>query len=198
MQADIGRVKEVVKRQRVEEEMQKLVQIAELVIALGAGVSVTSAQAETRPARLPIIQVVGNETADRLRQQAVALYDKPTQLRRAALLHEREAAQRNPADPQLVEALDRAARLHSYKGDHARGRELMQKAARYALERGDVTRAAHAYVDAAFIALRDRDVASSKVLVERAERLASSPLLERAQKDAIARRVYGSALAAAR
>ena len=161
---------------------------AEFVIVVGLGLETAAAQ-QSAPPVLPAIEVSGNASADRLRAQAEALYGQPSQLRRAAVLHEREAAQRNPADPRLVEALDRAARLYAYSGDFLKGRTLMHQAARSALECGSVERAAHAYLDAAFIALQGKEVSVALDLTAKAERLSMSPLLSTAQKVAIVQRI---------
>src|SRR5688500_9753526 len=110
-----------------------------------------SAQEQIR-ARLPSIEVLPNPVADRLQTEAEALYSQRGRMRKAATLHVKEAAVRSEADARQVDALVRAAQLYYYAGDALRGRELMEKAARSALQRGDVLRAAHAFLDAAFIA----------------------------------------------
>lgn len=130
-----------------------------------------------------------NMRADQLKREAEALYEQPRRLHRAAELHEREAAQRTAADPRQVEALDRAARLFAYSGDVERGRTLMERAARQALKRGDVARAAHAFIDAAFITLREGNLRLAKDLTREADLLALSPLLPAAEKSAIVRRI---------
>ncbi|MGH7472020.1 MAG: hypothetical protein ACRENP_29055 [Longimicrobiales bacterium] len=130
-----------------------------------------------------------NMRAEQLKQQAERFYDQLPDLRRAAELHEREAAQRTADDPRQVAALDRAARLYEYAGDVERGRTLMERAARMALKRGDVGRAAHAFIDAAFMALREGDRRLAGDLTREADLLTRSPVLPAAEKAAIIRRI---------
>src|SRR5688500_18875052 len=91
--------------------------------------------------------------ADQLRAKAEALYSQPDKAKQAARLHEREASWRSEQDPQAIDALQRAAQFYSTAGDARKARALMQKVGDLALQRGDVLRAAHAFLDAAVIAL---------------------------------------------
>lgn len=158
------------------------------MLALGLGAGAGSAQEPIR-SRLQQVVVVPNAKADALRRQAESLYDQPRRYRRAAGLHEREAQLRSPYDAERIKALAQAARLYSYLGDAARARELMQRSARSALQRGDVTRAAHAFLDAAFLAMRERDLNLGLDLARQAELLSESPLLSEADRNAILRRI---------
>ena len=156
-----------------------------VLVALSGGTLVAQ---DTR-VRAVSVEPQTNMRAEQLRKEAEALYEQPRRLRRAAELHEREAAQRKDSDPRQAEALDRAARLYSYSGDAERGRMMMERAARSALKRGDVARAAHAFIDAAFIALREGDRRLADDLTQEADLLALSPLLPTAEKAAIVRRI---------
>ena len=155
---------------------------AVVLIAVSAdGANAQNVQQVAEPAQ--------NVRADKFKQSAEALYSEPRRLRRAAELHEQEAALRSASDPLQVEALDRAARLYTYVGEPDKGSALMEKAARLALRRGDVGRAAHAYIDAAFMALRLQDVKLANSLTKEADLLAMSPLLQPAEKLAIVKRI---------
>src|SRR5687768_2892646 len=101
MHPEITPVKQVSGVQQREAAMRRMIQIAEIMLAMGVGMGAVAGQ-DSR-SKLPALVAIGNETAERLRRQAESLYGEQTQLRRAAQLHEREAAQRNPADPRLVE-----------------------------------------------------------------------------------------------
>jgi hypothetical protein len=158
------------------------------VLAIVVSSGGLSAQ-ELIQAQLPGITVVVNPKADRLREAAEALYEKPNAYRRAAVLHEKEAAARTAVDPKLPEALMQSARLYSYVGEAAKGRELFERSAYSSLQRGDVLRAAHAFVDAAFLSLRERNVEHSRELSRQAELLAASPLLTASQRAGILRRI---------
>lgn len=140
-------------------------------------------------AKLPSIEVAANPEADRLKAEAQALYEEQGKLKKAAALHVKEAAVRSPADPALVDALDRAGRLYTYAGDPVRGQSLMEKAARAALGRGDVLRGAHKLLDAAFIAIAARDYERALSLTAEAQLLSLSPLLGMQDRTAIIRRI---------
>ena len=157
---------------------------ASLVLILAGGV-----EAQDTKTRLPSVVVEPNARADELRRDAMKHYDKVSTLRKAAALHEREAAARVESDPLKFEALDLAARLYSYSGDPGKGTLLMEQAARGALTRGDVKRAAHAYLDAAFMALSVKDGQKVGQLVHQADLLALSPLLNEGDKQAIVQRI---------
>jgi hypothetical protein len=148
-----------------------------------------SAEAQSSHMKLPAVAVEPNARADQLRDQARSHYSKVSTLRKAAVLHEREAAARVASDPLKFEALDLSARLYAYAGDPARGTVLMEQAARGALTLGDVKRAAHAFLDAAFLALKVRDAERARDLTHQADMLALSPLLNSDDKLAIVQRI---------
>jgi hypothetical protein len=143
---------------------------------------------EIRAATAPIT-VLPNAAADRLHARAELLYGVPGRLRDAAVLHEREASARAASDRKGIDALDRAARLYAYAGNRARARGLMQKAGDRALRAGELVRAAHAYIDAAFLALDAHDVTRAYALTKKADLLASSPHLDSADRAGIVRRI---------
>ena len=157
---------------------------ASLMLMLAGGV-----EAQNSKVKVPSVTVEPNARADQLRKDAMRNYEKVSTLRKAAYLHEREAAARVESDPLKFEALDLAARLYAYSGDPARGTVLMEQAARGALTRGDVKRAAHAFLDAAFMALSAKDGERVAELVHQADLLALSPLLNEGEKVAIVQRI---------
>ncbi len=146
-------------------------------------------EAQSLQVRLASQGVPPNQKAEQLRQDAQRNYTTQSTRRQAACLHEREAAARVEADPLKVDALVLAALLYSYSGDQARGVYVMEKAARGALNRGDVVRAAHAFVDAAFIALKALDRERALGLTRKADMLTLSPLLSALDKQGISRRI---------
>jgi hypothetical protein len=158
------------------------------VVAAGA-LSATANAQEARQKFAGTSVATSNPKADEIRAKAESYYTKRSTMRKAASLHEKEAALRVEADPRSVEALDRAARLYAYTGDQVKGTTVMEKAARLALRRGDVGRAAHAMVDAAFMALQGRDLERAVKLTNEADLLALSPLLSATEKVAIVRRI---------
>jgi hypothetical protein len=158
------------------------------VLALGLGALGGAAQEPIRTL-LPQVAELPNLKADALRRQAELLYERPRSYRRAAALHEKEAQLRSVNDTERVNALAQSARLYAYVGDLGQARALMERAARSALQRGDVMRAAHALLDAAFLAIGDRDLNSGYALARQAGLLSQSPLLSEAERNAIVRRI---------
>jgi hypothetical protein len=158
-------------------------------LLLGLTLSGATVQAQVMRAATPPVTVLPNTVADELRTRAEALYAIPARLREAAALHEKEATVRSAADPLAVAALEQAARLHAYTGNPARGRVLMQRAAERALRSGEVLRAAHAYIDAAFLALREKDVDRAYTYTAQADLLARSRHLGEADRVGIIRRI---------
>ena len=158
-------------------------------LLLGLTLSGASVQAQViRSAAAPVTELP-NAVANDLRSRAEALYQNQSRLREAAQLHEKEAAVRSASDPEAVVALEQAARLYAYTGNPARGRVLMQRAAERALRSGEVLRAAHAYIDAAFLALREKDVERAYTYTTQADLLARSPHLLAADRAGIVRRI---------
>ncbi len=167
--------------------LTKKIPLAEALIGLVLCAASAQAQ-EIRGVVAPVTELP-NVAADQLHARAESLYGVPGKLRAAASLHEREASLRGAADLRGIDALDRAARLYAYAGNRARARGLMQKAGDRALRAGEVRRAAHAYIDAAFLALADRDVVRAYSLTKRADLLAHSPHLDSADRAGIVRRI---------
>ncbi len=120
------------------------------------------------------------------------LYASPGRYEEAAALYLESARLRPADDPQAIECFAMAARLLYYDGQLLRARSTMQMAAERALATGDVVRAANFYIDAAFIALEHRKTDAAWALVQRAEQLSSSPLLEAGERSAIERRIAPS------
>jgi hypothetical protein len=152
-------------------------------------VSASSLVGQETEMKLALNSPQTNARAEKIKRQAEALYERPASYYRAAELHEFEAAARAASDPLRVEALDRAARLYVYIGEVEKGRTVMAKAARQALSRGDVARAAHAFIDAAFMAAREGDRKLVDDLTNEAAMLALSPLLSASERVAIQRRI---------
>jgi hypothetical protein len=158
-----------------------------VAVALGAAAPVSATQDYAQESSVTIEKP--NPKADRLKQQAEALYGQKSTMRRAASLHEKEAALRSDTDPRRVEALVQAARLYTYAGEAEHGANLMEQAARWSLKRGDISRGAHALLDAAFMALKTRNVPRAISLTKEADLLALSPLLPATDKAAIVKRI---------
>jgi hypothetical protein len=164
------------------------------LLALGLSFAGGGAQEVIRT-QIPILVLAPNPKAEQLRRQAEAIYDQPWNYRRAAELHVREGQTRSLSDQQRSKAFAQAARLYSYIGESSLARQHMESAARSSLQRGDVAQGAHALLDAAFLAVRDRDVAAAQTLARQAELLAQSPLLSDEQRLAIVRRIDPARLA---
>lgn len=129
------------------------------------------------------------ERAEALEARAEAMSLEEGRYARAAGLFRRAASFRDDADPQKVENLMNAARFSHYAGRNARALEDAQQAARLAQRQGDVVRAGHAYLDAAWLAAKSGERERMQDFVQEALLLAQSPLLAQSDRSAILRRV---------
>lgn len=159
-----------------------------ITAAAAATPAVALAQGTLQPVR---VTAEGEARADRLRIEAEALPTKLDQFSKAARLYEQSAAARTSGDTATATCLRTAAFLRYYSGDSRAGSALMEKAARNAIEFGDVAGAANAYIDAAIIAVDAQQGGRALDLGRRAELLAKSPALTDAQRDALSGRMAG-------
>jgi hypothetical protein len=136
---------------------------------------------------LPPLTVVAK--ADSLHTAARILAQTSHRWRDAARLHQQSAALRPLEDPLGFRCLSEAAQLSYAGGDRSGARTDMARAAAQALTRGDLEKAAHAYLDAAWIAQEQGKSRQVWELGRRAEILAASPLLNDAQRSLLFRRI---------
>lgn len=142
------------------------------------------------PALLPS---PNTEEAERLEARAEALKDRVDRRARAAQLY-RQAADLRPADdPRRVTNLRHAARMNFYAGRVEAAIRDAHDASQAALRQGDLMEAAHAYLDAAWLAAGEGQVERAEGWVEEARILATSPLLAEAQQEEILSRMRGAA-----
>ena len=127
--------------------------------------------------------------ADALHARAEALYTIPARYEDAARLLVRAANAREDADVLAVKELITAAKLYSYANAPRNARSTMKIAAQRALEFGDVGTSAHTYIDAAFLAIRQKDWEDVADLVVRAQRLAAARHLNDEERDGILQRI---------
>jgi len=132
------------------------------------------------------------EEAQELEARAWALRDLVDQRPKAATLYREAAALRPDHDPMKVQNLRQASRMHYYGGRADRAAHDAAEAARAALRQGDVMEAAEAYMDAAWLSGRIGDATRTAEYLEEARLLKSSPLLARAQRERILRRLDGA------
>lgn len=156
-----------------------------LPAAGGAQVSIALASAD------------GAARADALHVRAEALYEHPDRYAEAALLMRQAARLRPAGDVVAVDELVQSGRLYAYAGDRAAACASMEEAAERALEGGDVMTAAHALIDAAFLAIAQQKWHDVEELSSRAEVLAGSPLLSGRQRTAVLKRIDPAKLALA-
>jgi hypothetical protein len=132
------------------------------------------------------------ERAEALEAEARALGDQMNRRARAARLY-RQAAELRPADdPQKVTSLRHASRMNYYAGRMDSAIRDSHDASQVALRQGDLVEAAHAYLDAAWLAAREGKAERAEQWVEEARLLATSPLLAQAQQDEIRTRMRDS------
>jgi hypothetical protein len=130
----------------------------------------------------------GTDPVD-LEERARSLFTNPERYDEAARLYARAADLRDAGDRMRVEDLMMAARLTFYDGSAAKARVLMERAADEALAAGDVIIAAHAFVDAAYLARDARENERVAELLNRAKMLAGSPLIAQKERENILSRV---------
>jgi len=126
---------------------------------------------------------------DELRVAAMALFEDPAATRRAAHLLRRESARRTSYDPEAYTALALGARLYAYAGDLLDAERMMVEAGEAALARGEIAKAAHAFVDAAVAARISGRQERASSLAARARLLTHSPFLPSSERSAILHRI---------
>lgn len=131
------------------------------------------------------------DKARELRAQAEALFSQPRQWRKAVRLLEQSAQLREATDPDGYMCLLYAGRIQAAIGDLQGARQNLEKAANQAMARGSIVEAAHAYIDAAFVAAEAKQGQAAQQLIQRASLLAESPLLSAEQKAGLTTRITG-------
>jgi hypothetical protein len=163
------------------------------VVAASAAVIVAAAPvaAQDRPSyELPAIEVAVLQTD--LHQQAIALYEFPSQWELAGDLHRKaaESLPRNSAGQFF--GFSRAAVLYFHAGDFGDARRAMEDAAEVAEATGDALVAANTYVDAAFIAIAEGFAGKKREFVRDARRLADSDAVTSEGRAEILARIDGA------
>jgi hypothetical protein len=160
-------------------------------VAVTALVAANAAVAQERPTyELPAIEVEVLQTD--LHQHAIDLYEIPERWGEAADLH-REAAENLPRnDAGQFYGYSRAALLYFYAGELPEARRSMEDAAEVAEATGDVLTAAHAYVDAAFIAIAEDYDGMEREFVADAREVADSEFLTESERESVLIRIEGA------
>jgi hypothetical protein len=140
------------------------------------------------PAQYRLPTLVSSVQADSLHDAALAM-KRAGRLRDAARLYRRSAELRPAEDPVGFQCLNEAAALAYAVGERSAARNDMAKAAEHALARGDLRAAAHAYLDAAWIAQEQKKPRQVWELGHRAEMLGHSPLLGESDRATIFQRI---------
>lgn len=149
----------------------------------------TASLAQESVIAVPAISVEIGETPDQLRQKAVALFENPNAHEQAAHFLRQESERRAADDPEAYNALAIGGRLFAYSGEMLDAQNMMEEAADLALSRGELIKAAHTYIDAAYIAQTEGKRGRVRELVSRAELLSGSPHLDTVQRSNILRRI---------
>lgn len=148
----------------------------------------TAGEAQERPMfELPPIEA--SVLRDDAHVRAEALYAMPERWSEAGELHEAAAARLPDNEAGQYFGFRRAAILYAHADAPARARRAMEKAASVAEATGDVVVAAHAWVDAAFLAIEEGYPGKGREFVGNAGRLAQSGLLSDEQRRQITRRI---------
>lgn len=126
--------------------------------------------------------------AEKLEQQARDASADMETFGKASSLY-REAAETLGDHPDAADHLVHAGRLAYYTGDRGRAIEDFRAAGEQALEWGDVLVAAQAFLDAAWVAAEEERGTEARELAQRAERLSSSPLIQRQERASLLSRI---------
>lgn len=126
--------------------------------------------------------------AERLGQEAREASRDMKSFEKASSLY-REAAETLGDHPDAAEHLVQAGRLAYYTGDESRAIQDFRAAGERALEWGDVLVAAQSFLDAAWIAAEEERGTEARELAHRAERLSSSPLIQRQERASLLSRI---------
>lgn len=177
--------------------------------AVAAFTFLAAAPAAASPSPIPVCTVADAEASpvaheaeaargEKLRVRAFEAMEERGDAKEAAELLEASIALRPACDVELFDDLRLAARLHHAAGKLEKARLAMLRAAEHGVATGHVIGAAHAYLDAATIALERGLPAAASDAVRRADLLSTSPLLDRRDRDLIAQRIVreGAARAA--
>ncbi len=152
--------------------------------ALAVGASGVEAQAAS-----PVIDEAERVAlAEYLEDQAVDASQNLKSFKEASSLY-REAAETLGDHPDAAEHLVQAARLAYYTGDERRAIEDFRAAGEQALAWGDVMVAARSFLDAAWVAAEEDRGAEAVELAHRAEKLSSSPLIQRQERASLLSRI---------
>lgn len=139
---------------------------------------------------LPALQVTALQ--DPLHRAAIELYETPARWEEAGALHEQAARQLPKNDAAAYFGFQRAAVLYFHADETARARKAMEDAADVAEATGDILTAAHAWVDAAFLAIAEGYPGKKREYVRAVRELVASELLTNADREVIIARVDGS------
>lgn len=166
--------------------MRKFVRLTTLALTVSL-VSATPlfAQTVSTPDRTP--QDVQRAAA--LHARAMALLPQPQHYAEAAEFLREAADLLTPADLRSAHDLMLSGQLAFYAGNLSQSRGTLERAAAIALDHGDVAMAASGDLDAAFVAMSQRQTTGARELVFRADELAQSPGLTIAQREQILKRV---------
>lgn len=154
--------------------------MAMTTLALTAG---TSAAQYTGP-----IDDGANGDAIELERQARAVLDHDQDWGKASVLFARAADMQGDA-PEAAKNWRMSGLLAYYAGREGRAVDALEKSAENSLAWGDVASAARSFLDAAWVARQDGNGRRTLELAARGERLASSPLLARAERAELLSRI---------
>ncbi|MEJ2540144.1 MAG: hypothetical protein P8188_09260 [Gemmatimonadota bacterium] len=125
--------------------------------------------------------------AERLQRQAQEASQHVSSFKEASSLY-REAAETLGDHPEAATQLMQAARLAYYTGDEDAAIRDFTAAGERALAWGDVLAAAQSFLDAAWVAAEAQRGEAAE-LAHRAEKLSSSPLIQRQERLALLNRI---------
>lgn len=171
----------------MKRELTYMVRLVGTAAALALAVPSEGAAQERPMFELPAIEATA--LRDDSHVGAEALYAVPGRWNEAGELHEAAARRLPDNDAAQYFGFRQAAILYAHADAPTRARRAMEKAASVAEATGDVVVAAHAWVDAAFLAVEEGYPGKRRELVRNAGRLAQSDLLSDEQRREILQRI---------
>jgi hypothetical protein len=136
-----------------------------------------------------VVDAVEVDRAVELEQRASVAMGNSREWSAAAAMYREASRLRSPNDPQALADLRTAGGIYGTVGDYRRARETILELADRATAFGEISVAAHAFLDAAHVAVALRDVPGAQAFYDRAQRLARSSHLSADEQGQLVRRL---------
>ena len=170
---------------------RRLVYSVAIVATLAGAPAQAHSQIQSQDAFAALVIPARPVAAEQLEQRAQDLLTAGRGWQQAAELYVRAAELRGGGDPKSADDLRLAGYLQFYRGRPKAALASLIQAGEAYLARGDVERAAGAFIDGAWVAAAADMPAEANELAERGRLLTQSPLLRVEDRTALVRRLGG-------